>query len=126
MIKLENFLKYFFSGAIGRISQGLKNEFELAMVNEPSVFELLRFDCTLYTLSLGVTYELFCDCGFLWTASLLVSGILKLLFTRTDGIHVHQSPRQYSKNSMTRTPMARSPWMIRTRFLSPYEILPIA
>ena len=22
-----------------------KNEFELAMVNEPSVFELLRFDC---------------------------------------------------------------------------------
>ena len=28
-----------------RISLGLKNEFELAMVNEPSVFELLRFDC---------------------------------------------------------------------------------
>ena len=25
--------------------EGLKNEFELAMVNEPSVFELLRFDC---------------------------------------------------------------------------------
>ena len=24
---------------------GLKNEFELAVVNEPSVFELLRFDC---------------------------------------------------------------------------------
>ena len=35
-----------FSGAIGRISKGLKNEFELAMVNEPSVFELLRFDCS--------------------------------------------------------------------------------
>ena len=34
-----------FSSASGRISQGLKNEFELAMVNEPSVFELLSFDC---------------------------------------------------------------------------------
>ena len=26
--------------AIGRFSKGLKNEFELAMVNKPSVFEL--------------------------------------------------------------------------------------
>ena len=36
---------FFYFVAIGRTSQGLKNEFELAMVNEPSVFELLRFDC---------------------------------------------------------------------------------
>ena len=35
-----------FSWSIGRISYGLKTEFELAMVNEPSVFELLRFDCS--------------------------------------------------------------------------------
>ena len=34
-----------FCEAIERISYGLKNEFELAVVNEPSVFELLRFDC---------------------------------------------------------------------------------
>ena len=27
------------------MSEGLKNEFELAMVNEPSVFESLRFYC---------------------------------------------------------------------------------
>ena len=27
------------------ISYGLKNVFELAMVNEPSMFELLWFDC---------------------------------------------------------------------------------
>ena len=27
-------------------SQGLKNEFEIAMVNEPLVFELLKFYCT--------------------------------------------------------------------------------
>ena len=39
----ENFLKYLFSGVVGRISLGLENEFELAMVNESSAFELLRF-----------------------------------------------------------------------------------
>ena len=32
----------------------------------------------------------------------------------------------YSETSMTRTPMACLPWMVRTSFLSPYEILPIA
>ena len=31
----------------------------------------------------------------------------------------------YSKNSMTRTPMARLLWLNRTPFLSPEEILPI-
>ena len=36
---------FFYFVAIRRTSQGLKNELELAMVNEPSVFELLRFDC---------------------------------------------------------------------------------
>ena len=47
MIKLEKkslnicFFLYF-----GSISWGLKNEFELAMVNELSVLELLRFECT--------------------------------------------------------------------------------
>ena len=38
---------------MGRISQGLKNEFELSMVNEPSVFELLRFDCILVFVSIS-------------------------------------------------------------------------
>ena len=28
------------------LEQGLKNEFGLIMVNKPSVFELLRFDCS--------------------------------------------------------------------------------
>ena len=32
----------------------------------------------------------------------------------------------YRKTSMTRTPMARLLWLIRTRFFSPWEILPIA
>ena len=33
------------SAAMGFCSKGLKNEFETAMVNEPSVFEPLKFDC---------------------------------------------------------------------------------
>ena len=32
---------------------GTKNEFKLAMVNEPSVSELLRFDCTTFSLNIG-------------------------------------------------------------------------
>ena len=36
---------------IGRVfSQGLKNEFETAVVNEPSVFEPLKFHCIGVTL----------------------------------------------------------------------------
>ena len=38
---------YFFSCAIGGISEGLKNEFESATANEPSVFELLKFYYTV-------------------------------------------------------------------------------
>ena len=45
MIKREKFPKHLFSGAIVGLSYGLKNEFELTMVNEPSLFELLRFHC---------------------------------------------------------------------------------
>ena len=39
--KIPDFL---FSRAIGRIPLGLENEFQLATVNEPSGFELLRFN----------------------------------------------------------------------------------
>ena len=49
--EIENFLNYLFSWAIGRILQGLKNEFELAMVKEPSVFELLRVYCMMKTIT---------------------------------------------------------------------------
>ena len=41
---------YLFSWAIGRICRDSKNQFKLAIVNEPSVFELLRFHCTTFTL----------------------------------------------------------------------------
>ena len=32
----------------GNFSKGLKNEFEIAVVNEPSVFEPLKFYCSLF------------------------------------------------------------------------------
>ena len=39
-------LNYPKSAAMGFFSKGLKIEFEIAMVNEPSVFESLKFYCT--------------------------------------------------------------------------------
>ena len=36
----------------GSFSKGLKNEFETAVVNEPSVFEPLKFYCSLDTILL--------------------------------------------------------------------------
>ena len=40
-------LNYPKSAAKGFISNGLKNEFETAVVNEPSVFERLKFYCII-------------------------------------------------------------------------------
>ena len=45
-IKKKITLIYPKSAAMGFCSKGLKNEFETAMVNEPSVFEPLKFYCT--------------------------------------------------------------------------------
>ena len=36
------------SAAMGFFSQGLKNECETAVVNEPSVFEPMKFCCNLH------------------------------------------------------------------------------
>ena len=44
-IKQKITLNYYKSAAMGFCSNGLKNEFETAMVNEPSVFEPLKFYC---------------------------------------------------------------------------------
>ena len=41
----KNTLNYPKSAAMGFFSKGLKNEFETAVVNEPSVFEPLKFYC---------------------------------------------------------------------------------
>ena len=46
-IKTKITLNYPKSAAMGFCSKGLKNEFETAMVNEPSVFEPLKFYCSL-------------------------------------------------------------------------------
>ena len=45
--KIENHPKLTQSAAMGFISKGLKNDFETAVVNEPSVFEPLKFYCIL-------------------------------------------------------------------------------
>ena len=41
----KNSLNYPKSVAIGLFSKGLKDKFETAMVNEPSVFKSLKFYC---------------------------------------------------------------------------------
>ena len=46
-MKRKNNINYPKSAAMGVVSKGLKNEFETAKVNEPSVFEPLRFYCIL-------------------------------------------------------------------------------
>ena len=47
-MKRKNNIKYPKSAAMGVVSKGLKNEFETAKVNEPSVFEPLKFYCNYY------------------------------------------------------------------------------
>ena len=49
-------------------SQGLKNEFEKAVVNEPSVFEPLKFYCMQYhTQSIGLPLVLYRVFTRMWT-----------------------------------------------------------
>ena len=48
-IKRKTTLNYPKSVAMGFCSYGLKNEFETAVVNEPSVFEPLKFYCICFT-----------------------------------------------------------------------------
>ena len=49
------------SATVGICSTGLKNEFETAMVNEPSVFEPLKFYCNVFQME--ITYFLFHSCS---------------------------------------------------------------
>ena len=46
----QNYPKF---AAMGFCSEGLKNEFETAVVNEPSVFERLKFYCINFFLCGG-------------------------------------------------------------------------
>ena len=52
ILKKKIKLNYPKSASMGLFSYGLKNEFETAIVNEPSVFEPLKFCCT-FQLSYG-------------------------------------------------------------------------
>ena len=53
IIKKKITLDYPKSAAMGFFSSGLKNEFETAVVNEPSVFEPLKFYCIYYIINIG-------------------------------------------------------------------------
>ena len=46
----KNLLNYPKYAATGFFSKGLKNEFETAVVNEPSVFEPLKFYCIWFCI----------------------------------------------------------------------------
>ena len=46
-MKKKKTLNYPKSAAMGIFSKGFKKEFETAVVNEPSVFEPLKFYCTI-------------------------------------------------------------------------------
>ena len=50
--KKLNILK---SAAIGFFFKGLKNDFETAVINEPSVFEPMKFYCTYNKPQAGLT-----------------------------------------------------------------------
>ena len=47
-------VNYTKSAAVGFCSKGLENEFETVMVNEPSVFEPLKFYCIHIQAGLGI------------------------------------------------------------------------
>ena len=49
-IKKKITLNYSKSAVMGFFSKGLKNKFETAVVNEPSVFELLKFYCIYFEI----------------------------------------------------------------------------
>ena len=42
---------------MGIFSKGLKNDFETAVVNEPSVFEPLKFYCILYATKKAFVHD---------------------------------------------------------------------
>ena len=46
-MKKKNNLNYPKSPTMGFFSKGLENEFEVAVVNEPSLFKPLKFYCTI-------------------------------------------------------------------------------
>ena len=63
-----NTLNYPKSAAMGFFSKGLKNEFETAMVNEPSVFEPLKFFCNIVSHASNILFciQTLCDMLFIF------------------------------------------------------------
>ena len=62
--KIENHFKLTQICSYGIFSKGLKNDFETAVVNEPSVFELSKFYCiyVIYALMIVLLFVSLCRC----------------------------------------------------------------
>ena len=56
-IKKKFTLYYPKYAAVGFSSKGLQNEFETAVVKEPSVFEPLKFYCIMFEIILPLMYD---------------------------------------------------------------------
>ena len=54
-IKRKNTLSYLKTAAMGFFSKGLQNEFETAVVHEPSVFEPLKVYCVTWEMKLKLS-----------------------------------------------------------------------
>ena len=78
-IKKKITLNYLKSAAMGFCSKGLTNEFERAVVNEPSVFDSLKFYC-MFIRSVGLNVA--CNSFFFFSHIMSVSGFdVRSLFT---------------------------------------------
>ena len=56
ILKKKNTLKYPKFAAMGFFFRGTQNEFEIALVNEPSGFEPLKFYCIMLETSFETNY----------------------------------------------------------------------
>ena len=100
--------------------KGLKNEFELAMVNEPSMFEPSRFDCSLMYRLISILLLIYSMILFFPRCSVFLQqyvdcnkqkGFLQLLQTETSTVEnrcPHTVNFQFS-NAVTLKIRSRSP-----------------
>ena len=98
----KNTMNYPKSAAIAFFSKGLKKEFETAVVNEPSVFEPLKFYCS-YTMVCPPVQEIINE-----------PQLVGYLHVQTDKPW-YTCNYSYCRTSMARTLMARLPRLFQTR-----------
>ena len=83
----KNTINYPKSAATGFFSKGLKNEFETAVVNEPSVFEPLKFYCMFHPIT--ETYAFLLRLKEHVLSFTVFYGLLKQTFCEFDRVIYH-------------------------------------